>query len=84
MMPGPWQLIFANTPFGELNDIMLKGTQNPLEEASGTQGEMYKWARIITGLDQKETFRSRVAKSEMFKAQQDIGSKAVEKKLKGK
>ena len=84
MMPGPWQLLFANSPFGELNDIMLKGTQTPLEEASGTQGEMYKWARIITGLDQKETFRSRVAKSEMFKAQQDIGSKAVEKKLKGK
>lgn len=84
MMPGPWQLLFANSPFGELNDIMLKGSQTPLEEASGTQGEIYRWARIFTGLDQKETFRSRTAKSEMFKAQQDIGSKAVEKKLKGK
>ena len=84
MMPGPWQLFFANSPFGELNDIMLKGSQTPLEEASGTLGEMYRWARIITGLDQKETFRSRTAKSEMFKAKQDMGSKAIEKKLTGK
>lgn len=70
MMPGVAQLLFANSPLGELNDILLRAQQFPAERAAGTRGEVTRWARIITGLDQREIDPSRTGSSEKYRAEE--------------
>lgn len=69
MMPGVAQMLFINSPLGELNDILLKAEKTPMEKASGIRGDVQKWLRVFTGLDQREIIRDRTVMSELFRAE---------------
>ena len=84
MMPGVHQLIFANSPLGEINDIMLKIEKSPVEEAAALQGELLRLCRVITGLDQRETIPKRTTAAALYEAADEPGAQRVKKKLKGK
>tara|TARA_R110000824_G_scaffold101193_7_gene240423 strand:+ start:2446 stop:9612 length:7167 start_codon:yes stop_codon:yes gene_type:complete len=70
MMPGVAQLLFTNSPLGELNDILLRAEKLPAERAAGLRGDITKWARLISGLDQREIARHRTAASEKYRAEE--------------
>jgi len=79
MMPGVAQLLFANSPLGELNDILLRAEKSSAEKAAGTRGELQKWARVISGLDQREILRERTTASEVFRAEAGTSGKTLER-----
>ena len=79
MMPGVAQMLFANSPLGELNDIMLRGEMTSAEKASKTRGQLQRWARVITGLDQKEILRDRTVMSEKYRAEDQSPEDVVER-----
>jgi len=78
MMPGVGQMLFINSPLGELNDILLRADKTGAEDAAGMRGEIQRWARLASGLDTRETTRERTAMSEKYRAQEE--SPAVLKK----
>jgi len=70
MMPGVGQLLFTNSPLGELNDLLLKIEKTPMEQSAGLQGQLLHLSRAITGLNQREVLRSRVAAGEAYRAEE--------------
>ena len=61
MMPGVGQLLFSNSPFGELNDLLLKMDKTGPEEAAGLRGDIQRFARVATGLNTKDIAPERSA-----------------------
>ena len=62
--PGAWNFAFNNSPVGELNQILLRSNKSTLESTMGTQGEVLRWARIMTGAETAKTQPMRQAKVE--------------------
>ena len=79
MMPGVGQLIFNNSPLGELNDLLLKADKTGPEKAAGVRGDIQKFIRLATGLDARDIVRDRTVVSEKYRAEE--GSPAVKEKL---
>jgi hypothetical protein len=61
MMPGAGQLLFSNSPLGELNDLLLRMDKTGPEEAAGLRGEIQRFARVATGLNTKDIAPERSA-----------------------
>ena len=49
------------------------------EKASKTRGQLQRWARVITGLDQKEILRDRTVMSEKYRAEDQSPEDVVER-----
>ena len=64
MMGGTGSMIFSLTPLGELNDIMSRLEQAPIQEKMGIQGELLKWAEVVMGLQVVETSRQVSARAD--------------------
>jgi hypothetical protein len=60
---GVWATAFENSPLGELNSLLLRWEQEPLERAD-IRGEMLRWARAYAGADVLLTAPSRAVKFE--------------------
>jgi hypothetical protein len=82
MMPGVAQLIFVNSPLGELNDLLLRSDKTGAEQAAGVRGDIQQFVRIATGLDMRDVDRKRTALQESIRAQE--ASPAVMKKLRAR
>ena len=78
MFPGAWQILFDNSPLGELNNTMtqqfqwkgfdegnfpIEPTFTPLERESA-RGRMIAWARAVTGVQTAETSGAETARRE--------------------
>jgi len=50
---GVWSVAFENSPLGELNALMLRWEEKPLER-NALQGEILRWARAAGGFDVEE------------------------------
>ena len=55
MMPGVGQMLFVNSPLGELNDILLRADKTGAEDAAGVRGEIQRWVRLASGRAQEES-----------------------------
>ena len=60
---GMWSTTFQNSPMGELNNLMLRYEENPLERAD-VRGEMLRWARGVLGVDIEVVTPSKTARRE--------------------
>ena len=79
LMPGIAQAAFINSPFGEMNDILLKLERTAPEKAAGLQGQLQRAARGLTGLEIKDISRSKSAAQEMFRARKETPQKVIKK-----
>jgi hypothetical protein len=50
---GAWSLAFENSPLGELNALLIRWEEKPLERVS-IEGEVLRWARGFGGFDVEE------------------------------
>jgi hypothetical protein len=60
---GAWALAFENSPLGELNQILLRWEETPLERTD-IRGELLRWARASAGMDVSLTTAQKAAKYE--------------------
>jgi hypothetical protein len=60
---GAWALAFENSPLGELNQILLRWEETPLERTD-IRGELLRWARAAAGMDVSLTTAQKAAKYE--------------------
>ena len=60
---GVWATLFENSPLGELNALLLRAEENPLERTD-IRGAMLSWARGYAGVDVELTSAERAAKFE--------------------
>jgi hypothetical protein len=60
---GMWSTTFQNSPMGELNNLLLRYEENPLERAD-VRGEMLRWARGVLGVDVEVVTPSKTARRE--------------------
>jgi hypothetical protein len=60
---GAWALAFENSPLGELNQILLRAEETPLERTD-IRGELLRWARAAAGMDVSLTTAQKAAKYE--------------------
>jgi ribosomal protein S18 acetylase RimI-like enzyme len=60
---GAWALAFENSPLGELNQILLRAEETPLERTD-IRGELLRWARASAGMDVSLTTAQKAAKYE--------------------
>ena len=79
LMPGVAQAAFVNSPFGEMNDLLLKLERTAPEKAAGLQGRLQQVARGLTGLEIKDVSRSKSAAQEMFRARKETPQKVIKK-----
>lgn len=64
-----WVMAFDNSPLGELNAMLLRFEESPLESAD-PRGELLAWARGATGIEVQETSASETARREEPKKSQ--------------
>ena len=81
LMPGVMQLAFNNSPFGEVNDILLKMEKTSPEKAAGMRGNLQVAIRTALGLDMRDITRERTASAAKWRAEEDT-SRLVRKKAK--
>lgn len=60
---GVWTTMLANSPLGELNDMLIRYEDNPLER-NDIRGEIMSWSRGVLGLDISLTSPQQVVKFE--------------------
>ena len=81
LMPGVMQLAFNNSPFGEVNDILLKMEKTSPEKAAGMRGNLQVAIRTALGLDMRDITRERTASAAKYQAEEE-SSRLVRKKAK--
>ena len=60
---GIWSTTFQNSPLGELNTLLIRYEDNPLERAN-IRGQMLRWARGVLGVDVEVVTPSKTARRE--------------------
>ena len=78
LMPGVMQLAFNNSPFGEVNDILLKMEKTSPEKAAGMRGNLQVAIRTALGLDMRDITRERTTSAAKYQAEE--GSSRLSRK----
>jgi|GEM_PF-2184498 len=60
---GMWSLAFENSPLGELNSLLIRWEEEPLERAD-IRGEILRWARAAGGFDVALVSAEKAARTE--------------------